>query len=556
MNRIEFERVTTLCLLASLGGAGGCGGRPDAWGQPVDMPVATFGLQDAVAIIDRPADRVVLLTAQPDQRLATQDVSVGRDILSAAALPDGSKLFIVSAGHRARLGDPQPDQPPSLTVVDRTGKGDPSLRLELGAVLTDPLSGLALDPTGRWVVLYAGDGKGQGAFVENPNELVIIDLTKPVGAGNPMPHTLQSFGGRPVRLTFTPALNLPIGVRHLLIVESDQDVSMLQLEKPEIPEITVPLTGGNDVRRLQPAGVVVDDGDPTRNDDARVGIRLANDRTVITLQLGPATSSMPATSTNGFKPIVNLTDVGGVPSDIAFVRTDGGLRLAALVPDTSSAVLVDPVTSLTTQVMLPAPYTKLSLVTDVASNAPAGTAPGFDVGLLWNAGAATDSVAFWSLGQTAGQPYRSIETLPLGTTINAVFDVPVPHQGLKVLKALQNAFYVLDLRTRTASPLVTSNPNLTMVVSPTGERVWTFTPSDLTIAATDLATKHPKSLVIDRPADAVHEIARSDGGRALIVIHGQGGVGATVFDAATDKENDETRRLYAGLLTEGNYHDR
>jgi hypothetical protein len=84
--------------------------------------------------------------------------------------------------------------------------------------------------------------------------------------------------------------------------------------------------------------------------------------------------------------------------------------------------------------------------------------------------------------------------------------------------------------------------------------VWTFTPSDLTIAATDLATKHPKSLVIDRPAAAVHEIARSDGGRALIVIHGQGGVGATVFDAIT--ANDETRRLYAGLLTEGEYHDR
>jgi hypothetical protein len=46
---------------------------------------------------------------------------------------------------------------------------------------------------------------------------------------------------------------------------------------------------------------------------------------------------------------VNLTDVGGVPSDIAFVRTDGGLRLAALVPTRSAAVLVDPVTSLTTR---------------------------------------------------------------------------------------------------------------------------------------------------------------------------------------------------------------
>lgn len=542
--------IAVSTALALLGGAAsaGCGDRPDTWSKAVETPTSSFGLQDAVAILDRPADRVVLLTAGGDQQLGRSEVPVGRNILSAAALPDGSKLLVVSAGYRAHLGDKEKDEAPSLTVIDRTGKGDPSVRLDLGTVLTDPLSGLALDPAGRWAVLYAGNNQGQQAFVENPNELVIVDLTKPVGADNPTPHTLQSFGGRPVRLTFTPALNLPKGMQHLLIVESDQDVSLLQLESPAVPEITVPLTGGNDTRRLQPAGVTVDEGDPARNDDARVGIRVANDRTVITLQLSPATGD------NGFKPIVNLTDVGGVPSDIAFVRTDGGLRLAALVPDARSAVLVDPVTSLTTQVALPAAYTRMSLVTGVVSSSAAAGAPTFDVGLLWNAvGVATDNVAFWALGQTAGQPYRSIETLPLGTTISAVLDVPVPHQGLKVLQAAQSAFYVLDLRTRTAAPLITQSANLAMLVSPKGDRVWTFTPNGTSIAATDLVTKHPKSLVIDRPASAMHEIATSDGGRALVVVHAQGSIGATVFDAVT--ADDQTRRLYAGLLTEGDYHD-
>jgi hypothetical protein len=49
-------------------------------------------------------------------------------------------------------------------------------------------------------------------------------------------------------------------------------------------------------------------------------VRLQNDSSVITLTLEPDPG------TTGFRPTVNLTDVGGVPSDIAFVRTDGGLR--------------------------------------------------------------------------------------------------------------------------------------------------------------------------------------------------------------------------------------
>ena len=89
---------------------------------------------------------------------------------------------------------------------------------------------------------------------------------------------------------------------------------------------------------------------------------------------------------------MNLTDVGGVPTDIAFVRTDGGLRLAALVPTRSAAVLIDPVTSLTTEVALPARYQSLSLVTDVAGG---GAGAPVDVALLWNGGGAMDGVAFW-----------------------------------------------------------------------------------------------------------------------------------------------------------------
>lgn len=531
-------------LLLGAGLAAGCGGRSAFWSSPIGSSPPAFGLPGAVALVDVQADRVVLLTPGPDQSLTTTPIPVGHDILNAVAAPDGSKLFVVSGGHRAEIGDDQPYEAPSLTVI---APGAPAQRYVLTNI-TDPLAGLAIDPGGHWVVLYAGNGTSQ-PFVENPNELVIVDVSQPPGTSPPVLHTLMSFGGHPERFTFTPALNLPVGMRHLLVVESDQDLSILQLENPQIPEITVPLTSGSDTRLLTPAGVTVDDGDLNANDDARIAVRLANDTNVVVLQL-VSEPVADATTQNGFIPTVNLTDVGGIASDIAFVHTDGGaLRLAALVPSQGKATLIDPVTSLTEDVSLPASYQNLSLLT-----VPNATV---DVALLWNgtSAAGQEGVAFWELAETT---YRSIQTIGITDVISQVLDVPPPAgqttpspDPLKVLQtANAEAFYVLDLKTRTAAPFLTSSSSINLSMSPLGDQVWTFLPGGTQVAATTLATEHPRSLLIERPVSQVFEVDRGVGQNpAAVVIHDEGGIGATVYDATT--LDDQTRRLYAGILTGG-----
>jgi hypothetical protein len=533
------NKLLTLALLLAIAAAAiataGCGDRPAAWSEPASIDAA-YGLNRAVAVVDAPADRVVLLVPGPEQSLRTESIAVGRHILTVALSPKKEKLFVLSAGHRAKIGDDEPDEKPSLTVID---PGQPARRYVL-ATLTDPLAGLAIDPIEeRWAIMYAAPGPNQ-AFVQNPNELVFLDLSQPPETAVVNEHTLHSFGSRPVRLTFTPTLGLPGGDRRLLIVESNQDISILDLANPA-NEISIPLTSGTDNRRLAPAGVTVDDGDPALTDDARIGVRLQNDSSVITLTLEPEPG------TTGFRPAVNLTDVGGVPSDIAFVRTDGGLRLAALVPTRSAAVLVDPITSLTTEVMLPARYQSLSLVTDIAGG---GAGAPVDVALLWNGGAATDGVAFWELGQTAGRPYRSIETIGVVASIAAVLPVP-QHPALRVLQtASSNEFYVLDLQTRTAAPLVTSTSAIALSMSPVGEQVWTFTPNGTLVAATGILDTHPRSLIIERPIRQVFEVANADGLFAVI-LHAGGGGGATIYDAHL--LDDDTRRLYSSVLTGGPY---
>ncbi len=416
--------------------------------------------------------------------------------------------------------------------------------------LTDPLAGLSVDSTGHWAVLYPSTGSFQ-PFVENPNELVVVDLSQSPGTTPAMAHTLMSFGGHPQRFTFTPELNLPgIGKHPLLIVESDQGLSLLRLDDPTSPpEITVPLTNGADTTLLTPAGVTVFAGDVPR-----IGVRLANDSDVVALQFVANVDSAGKPIGNGFLPTVNLTDVGAIPSDLAFVQTDSGLRLAALVPSRSKATLIDPVTSLTQDVALPAPYQNLSVVT--GSLGPSGcdgaTATTSDVALLWNGSTTSgqEGVAFWQLGQTGCQPYRSIQTIGITDVVADVMDVPAPNATLKVLATRNaNAFYVLNLANRTAAPLVTYSSNIGLSVSPLGEQVWSYTPGGTSVFATDFAHEVPRSLLIERQVGAVFEVDRGAGADpAVIVLHDEGGLGATVYDAAT--LDDASRRLYSGLLLE------
>jgi hypothetical protein len=269
----------------------------------------------------------------------------------------------------------------------------------------------------------------------------------------------------------------------------------------------------------------------------------------MTLQLAPATGP------NGYAPASSVADVGGVPTAIAFVRTDGGLRLAALVPARSRAVLVDPVTTITTEVELPAGYQRLSLVSPATVGGQPAPAGG-DVALLWNAGGARGGVAFWELAQAAGKPFRSIETVGIDGTVSGVAGVPAGAgrtDALEVLSTNGGAFYVLDLSARTATPLLTSASNPTLVVSPTGARVWAFQQGGVKIASTDLPAGTVHSLNVDAPAGALFEITRRDGKQALVVLHLGQGAGATVFDA--ENPNQANRRIYGALLTEGPYDD-
>jgi hypothetical protein len=387
-------------------------------------------------------------------------------------------------------------------------------------------------------VAYAGTG-ASNSFVQNTNEIIVFDLSAP--DTKPVPRTIRSFGGTPQRLTFTPELALPKGKRRLLIIETDIDVTLLELDDIARPEVTVPLTSAANAQQVTPAGVVVDGFDSNNPADARIALRADGNPNVFTWTLVPSSDA-----SQEYSPVPNVIPVGGVPSDIAFVRTgDGGLRVAALVPSITAAVLADPDTAVTTKVALPAPYSKLSLVTNVV-----GSETGTDVAMLWNAGSGAGSgVAFWLLGNTVGQPYFSIQSIPVQRPIETVDDV-AHEEHLKVLETQDSSgFLVLDLISRTASPLKT-NTKAALLIAPDGQRLWAFARGGSDMDKLDFSDLNPVQVNTDSAIDAVYDVARStSAGRSLIAIHKTGGVGATVFDAL-NPDNLNSRRVPA-LLLEG-----
>lgn len=530
--------VPLFALLSGVVGLVGCGDRPDAYEAPSAIS-QTFGLERHVALVDDGAHRVLLLTPHAGQEIERTSLPIGKSVVSAASSADGKRLFVLSLGDLTRKKES--DERASLTMIENgVAKRFP---------LESPHSGLAIDPRGRWVALYAAPNQGQRTFVENPNEIVIVDLEAPFESAV-TPRTLRSFGGRPQRLSFTQPLGLPSGPRRLLVVETDQDVALLDLDNvrsvPQRPEITVRLTNGATAEQARPAGIAVDDGEAASSSDSRIGIRMVTGTSVVTLTLVPTPAGTktedPSQVPNDFATEVNLTDVGGVPGDIAFVRTDVGLRLAAIIPAAKRAVLVDPQTSLVTDIDLPEPYARLSLITNVV-----GGGGGTDTALLYGAGGAR-GVAFWSLGRATGKPYRSVEVISLQAGISGVLDVPPPRPELKVLEGQgTNAFYVLNLASRTASPLTTLG-SAALHVSRDGQRLWAYERGRPSLAQVALGDLHPIPLPLDRPIDSVYETATAEGGRSLIALDARGAAGVTVLDALAP--DTATARSYYGLLME------
>ena len=271
-----------------------CGGRDAFWSAEASATAPTYALESGVLLLDAPADRVVAVRVR-GRELVTRSLPVGRNVVASMVSDDGRRALFLATGDSVRTEVDDPG--PQLAIVDAAAGENASVRT---IPLAAPHSGLALDPLGDLAVVHAAAG-GAAQLAENPNELVFVDLH----TGATLTRSLRSFGGRPQRFTFTAPLALPGETRRLLIIETEQDLALVDLAHLDRPEITVRLTSGQDARVVQPVQVAIDEGDPTRDDDTRLAVRTQNGSDVFALTLAAA----PGTP-NGFTPLINLASGG------------------------------------------------------------------------------------------------------------------------------------------------------------------------------------------------------------------------------------------------------
>jgi hypothetical protein len=544
-------------LLFALAGAflTGCGGRGPEW-DSMPQAISMGRLRNAALLVDASLNRGLVVTARADQSLDFSAVRLGKRIASVTTSSDRERTFILSQGDEIRLQST--DEGPALSVLEASNLGQVK-RYELPDVLTS----LALDPAGRFAIVYAGSATS-GSFIQNPNELIVVDLTAPPSAANPTRRNLPSnIGGSPQRLTFTPPLHLPAGDRRLLVVETDRDVMLLDLEHPERPEVSLPVKDPRtDSRALSPEGITIDPGQlGEKGRSPSLAVRTNRDDNVIIYTLGPSNREPPE---NDFVPTPNAAVVGGVPSDITFVNTNQGPRLLVMVPSpTPTGFLIKVDDSQTLSAKFAAAYQWL---TPVAGFSPEGTGIGDQV-LLWSTTSSATSIAFWDLNKVPDMPsgsnidtLKSVETLNLNGTVASV--VNVPERNLKIVETSSRALYVLDPEQHLTSALNTTG-RVALRYSREGDRAWAFEPSQKALARIVLSGAHIIPVDVDRPVADVVEIERSDGGRSLLALHTMGGgwssdsassplpgpsIGVTAFDALSP--NAAESRRYAAVLLE------
>jgi hypothetical protein len=326
------------------------------------------------------------------------------------------------------------------------------------------------------------------------------------------------------------------GERRFLVVQREHDVALVDLFDLD-HHVTVGSPENQSGREAAPAEVVYYPGDDENN--AQFAIRFSDDTSVGVLELHEPKSGE---EDRIFSVSYNLVDVGGAASSIEYVHTDGGVRLAAVVPSTASAQLVDTVTSNVTEVEFDYAFSGIKLVTDDIANRPESG----DVALLYSDRAT--AVGFWSLGKTADQAYRSLDTQEIGVSVTQIFDVPgSAYSAFKILKSGQGtSFFVLDLDGRRSFPMLALT-SAEISVALDGERVWAYRAEGTELARVTFDDLHPVSLSTERSIDGVFDIAREDGGRAVVALHEMtgAGFGATVFDAL-DPDTAHSR-FYSGF---------
>lgn len=496
--------------------------RPIAWERDRAV-LGPIPLKTQVAYVDSALDRVTLVDLAGDAP-ALGARRIGRRAIHAVPSTDRHFLFVITRGEEA-IKHGQIDEPPQFWVVDTQNADVRSTAYAIGS----PFDRIAVAPDNSIAIAYfSAAGPDAAGFFRNPNELAIVDLTRPPGPDNPTLRTIRSFGSVPEGITLSPPMTVPgiDGARTFAFILSANNLTILDASHPTRREISVRLDLGGPA--VIPREVVFAPA------TASAYVRSDHARDVLQVILEAVPPGTP--EANDFRPNLAELGAGGGPTDIAVYDDARGKRyVLATTPNTGEVVVIDADTAQFRSVPLAAPLDRILLF-------PSSEAP--RKALFAAIGSKSPRVHVLDL-EAIDDPLSqaSLREIVLDKPVRDVVPVPERDLALLVHDDARTVLGLLDMDTESTSPLLGVGKLDSYDFSPNGSYLIGATPDVPRVGFIALDNLHPTDFRLDDPPARVLSSANSK----IFVDHGDPLGHATVIPSPTATRTDAV--VLEGFLT-------
>jgi hypothetical protein len=516
---------TLSCALLVLTAA--CGEREGDFDQSLVLKSNAVGIgQSLVMMTDSSAKAIVLDLAKLD------DVPKVIDLPSNPALlekrNEADEALVLCLGTRGTAAE---DAEPSVLGVITPGA---ALRQY---TLGSPFDALQQSDDGRYALAYRTSTSDR--LLENPNEIAIVDLDAEEDDDDAVHRrTLRSFGDAPSKIIFSPTMNILGEERRLAVVLSTRNVTLIDLAHLDREETTVQLSqeAGSAVSPVQ---VLFSETDPV----LYVRGSTADDLYAFDLTARPGgVEDDEGDQHNDFRPTINQLGVGVRPSDMALYDASDDARLLTLTDAGSSLTVVDTSTGQSTSIPLDDRAQSL-LVFRAPSPRDDTVAPR---ALLYNL--ESTRVTFADLADIEERGTRNLDVLTLEQPVRRL--IPMLPESL-ALAIHNDGVSLIDLASRTVSPISSNRQLDDALFDDTGRRFWVGPADQPWIGMLDLETGTPSEVLLD--ADIAQLVPLFDAG-LMAIIHPNHVGHVTVLDLdAPDRQNARSVRgfVLAAALDRG-----
>ena len=456
-------------------------------------------LDDQLVFVDGPQHTAALLdvsAAKPSAKTRRVDIPPGA--VQALRRNTADEALILCAGER---GDADTDPAPA-TLVALTDEGK-TRKYELG---TTPFNAMAQSDDGRYAIAFRS-GPALGRTLDNPNELIVVDLQlAPDAPGAVTRKAPEGLGHTLSRVLISPNMRIAGEDRRLLVLLSAAEVTLFDLNHLERRATIVELDA---TRNIDPQQVVFSAHNPT------LYVRAGGSDNIFMFRFEPYVNKDDG---NDFQPTINPLSGGVKPSDIALFGGATAERLLVVAQSSAQALVIDPDSSKTTAVPLKAAAQHILLF-----NAASPRDPRVQTRALLYSDA-QPGLSFLDPESLTTEPSDNVEALNLNTPANAM--IPLLDEAQVVL--LQpNSVSLLNLSQRTLTPISSSGSLSGAQFDAARKRLWVGPVGQPWLGSLDLGTGKTDELRLDQGVDRVLPMLAQD---RLVVLHTNPEGSATLVD--------------------------